>query len=818
MERENRHTSKRREGLTKGELQSFWWSTMSDSLARYLEEDSSDANINLLLEEVRQLFDAQSVHICELDATPSCLTCTFASKINKVNHPTPLGCRCDYPKLVNRLRKGDVVEIDVRQKGESRDLDETLYAHLSDHGISRMLAFPLRLHHRLLGFVGVDLSDSLSPEDSMLLASEENLQGMKTLVRLLSVCIELRRKEREAERRRSDLETLFSYMPLGYLHLQIMRDAEGKVVDFYVADANHRLAELTGTPLDSFLHHHGSAFNVSMQRTISFINDLQDDGCYRTFSHTFPVSQRLCQAVFYSTSPDKVVGLFLDMTEFVRTRNALDRSEVLFKQIFDNISAGVEIYDTDGRLIDINPKDMEIFGVKDKTNVMGLSLFENPNIPEQVLQQIRQQDIVDFFTDYSFKNLEGYYDSTREQSINLHTRMSKMYNSSCNHCGYMLISMDNTEQVDALKRVNDFEHFFLLISDYAKVGYAKYNLLNMEGYAIQQWFRNLGEEGILPLNQVAGIYPKMHPEDRDLIHQFLELVKKGEASSFSKEVRIERPGSKGEWNWVHAHVVVNSYQPEKGVIEIICVNYDITPLKETERKLIEAKEHAEEADRLKSAFLANMSHEIRTPLNAIVGFSSLMSEATDKEEMKQFQNIIEENTNLLLQLISDVLDISKIEAGTLEFYPQQVDMDGLCQDVVNSLADKTKPGVKLIFESAGKGCQLVSDPNRIRQVLNNFIGNAIKFTSVGSIRLGYTKPDENHLRCYVSDTGMGIDKEHQEIIFERFVKVNSFIQGTGLGLPICKNIIEQLGGEVGVESEMEKGSTFWFTLPIANVK
>ena len=213
-----------------------------------------------------------------------------------------------------------------------------------------------------------------------------------------------------------------------------------------------------------------------------------------------------------------------------------------------------------------------------------------------------------------------------------------------------------------------------------------------------------------------------------------------------------------------------------------------------------------------------MSHEIRTPLNAIVGFSSLMSEATDKEEMKQFQNIIEENTNLLLQLISDVLDISKIEAGTLEFYPQQVDMDGLCQDVVNSLADKTKPGVKLIFESAGKECQLVSDPNRIRQVLNNFIGNAIKFTSVGSIRLGYTKPDEAHLRCYVSDTGIGIDKEHQESIFERFVKVNSFIQGTGLGLSICKNIIEQLGGEVGVESEMEKGSTFWFTLPLANVK
>lgn len=818
MEQENRQTSKRRNGLAEGGLQSFWWSTMSDSLARYLEEDTPDENINLLLEEVRQLFDAQSVHICEVDAAPSCLSCTFASCINKVNHPTPSGCRCDYPKLVSRLRKGDVVDIDLHQEVESRDLDETLYAHLADHGISRMLAFPLRLRHRLLGFVGVDLSDTQSPEDNHLLASEENLQGMKTLVRLLSVCIELHRKEREAERRRSELDTLFSYMPLGYLHLQILRNTQGEVVDYYVVDANSRLAELTGTPLATFLHRRGSECNVPIQQVISVINDVQDDGCYRTFSYTFPISKRLSQAVFYSTSLENVVGLFLDMTEFVRTRNALDRSEVLFKQIFDNIAAGVELYDPEGRLVDLNPKDMEIFGVTDKANVKGISLFENPNIPESVRQQIREQDVVDFFTDYSFKNVEGYYDSTRKHSINLHTRMSKMYDSRHNLRGYMLISMDNTEQVDALKRVNDFEHFFLLISDYAKVGYAKYNLLNMEGYAIQQWYRNLGEEGLQPLNQVAGIYPKMHPEDRDLILQFLGLVKRGEASSFSKEVRIERPGCHGQWNWVHVHVVVNSYLPERGVIEIICVNYDITELKETEQKLIEAKEHAEEADRLKSAFLANMSHEIRTPLNAIVGFSSLMSEATSKEEMKQFQNIIEENTNLLLQLISDVLDISKIEAGTLEFFHQQVDMEGLCQDVVNSLADKTKPGVKLIFESTGKECQLVSDPNRIRQVLNNFIGNAIKFTSSGSIRVGYTMPDDTRLRCYVADTGIGIDKEHQESIFDRFVKVNSFIQGTGLGLPICKNIIEQLGGEVSVESELGKGATFWFTLPIDNIK
>ena len=262
------------------------------------------------------------------------------------------------------------------------------------------------------------------------------------------------------------------------------------------------------------------------------------------------------------------------------------------------------------------------------------------------------------------------------------------------------------------------------------------------------------------------------------------------------------------------NVVLNRYEPANGLIELIGVNYDITELKETEQKLIEAKEKAEESDRLKSAFLANMSHEIRTPLNAIVGFSSLLVETEDKTEKQEYSKMVEENNELLLQLISDILDLSKIEAGTFDFKFRELDIKTLCGDVARAMKLRVKPGVELIFEPTLPSFVIVSDPNRLHQVISNFVNNAIKFTSTGSIQIGYDKPDENHLRIYVSDTGIGIAPEACRQIFDRFVKLNSFVQGTGLGLSISKSIIEQLGGTIGVDSELGKGSTFWFILPV----
>lgn len=242
--------------------------------------------------------------------------------------------------------------------------------------------------------------------------------------------------------------------------------------------------------------------------------------------------------------------------------------------------------------------------------------------------------------------------------------------------------------------------------------------------------------------------------------------------------------------------------------------HDITSIKQTEEALAEAKEKAENADRSKSAFLANMSHEIRTPLNAIVGFSELLAAANTEEEKQKYLEILHTNSELLLQLVNDILDLSKIEAGTLEFVYSDVDINLLLNDLEQLFRMKigSNSPVQIITEPGLSSCMVHTDRNRIAQVVSNFVSNAIKFTTEGSIRIGY-QSSENGLRFYVSDTGSGISADKLEDVFDRFVRLQSDKNGNGLGLSICKTIVNKLGGEIGAESEVGKGSTFWFTLP-----
>ncbi len=240
---------------------------------------------------------------------------------------------------------------------------------------------------------------------------------------------------------------------------------------------------------------------------------------------------------------------------------------------------------------------------------------------------------------------------------------------------------------------------------------------------------------------------------------------------------------------------------------------DITARKQVELELIKAKEKAEESDRLKTAFLANMSHEIRTPLNAIVGFSTLLAETDSPEECREYLSVVQENNDLLLQLISDILDISKIEAGTMEFVSGTINVRRLCHELIQAFSLKVEEGVELVFDGNLPRVTIEGDKNRITQVLANFMTNAMKFTHNGSITLGYEVMNGGMLKFFVRDTGIGISKEKQEEVFSRFVKLDAFAQGTGLGLSICRSLVERMGGEIGVDSEKGKGSTFWFTLP-----
>ena len=492
-------------------------------------------------------------------------------------------------------------------------------------------------------------------------------------------------------------------------------------------------------------------------------------------------------------------------------RLALDNSEKILRNIYKNLPAGVELYDKDGYLVDINDKELEIFGLSDKNEALGVNLFDNPNIPLEVKERLRAKEDVNFSINYDFSKINQYVNSRRNGIINLTTKVTALYDSQNRFINYLFINIDTTETTNAYTKIQEFENLFLLIGDYAKVGFAHFNVLTRDGYAQDTWYRNLGEKEGIPMPQVIGVYAHVVPEDQAVLKNFVGEVKTGKATSLRKEVRVCREN--GKYTWTSINVMVRDYRPQDGIIEMLCINYDITPLKETEQKLIIARDKAEELDRLKSAFLANMSHEIRTPLNAIVGFSSLLAETDSRSERQEYIKIVQENNELLLQLISDILDLSKIEAGTFNFVYTNVDVNETCAEIIKSMSMKVSKGVELIFEEPFPECYIYTDKNRFTQVISNFINNALKFTQQGSITLGYEQVSHQKIKFYVRDTGMGIPEEKQKSVFERFVKLNTFVQGTGLGLSICKSIVSQMGGEIGVDSTEGIGSCFWFTHP-----
>lgn len=331
-----------------------------------------------------------------------------------------------------------------------------------------------------------------------------------------------------------------------------------------------------------------------------------------------------------------MICLLSDMTEMYETHEALDRSEKLLRNIYDNIPVGIELYDRNGLLVDLNNKDLEIFGIRDKEDVLGVDFFKNPILDEEVWRRVRNREEFSFKAYYPFDRLNGYYVTSKQGRLEIYSSVCMLYDAQGRLSNFFLINIDNTEINRAHSRIAEFESSFSLVSRFGKVGYCRFDLVSKEGYGVPQWYYNLGEKEDTPLDQILGVYKHVNSSDRAEVLESIRQVKAGEIDSFSHDLRIDADGRQ---KWTRINVMRNPLNNDPSKIEMVCVNYDITELKETEKNLIEAKNKAEVSDRLKSAFLANMSHEIRTPLNAIVGFSNLIAETEDPDERRELSLI-----------------------------------------------------------------------------------------------------------------------------------------------------------------------------------
>lgn len=778
---------------------------ISRSLLSLAKTENMDEVVNEILKDVLIQFNGDRVYIFEFDFKEGVQSCTYevVSDPHYIEQQNLQSIPIveDSWWTLQLLSGNPIILSSLEEMLPEASFD---YEALSVQDIKSIMAVPLIGSDRIWGYIGVDMVRDYRKW------TNDDYQWFSSLSNIISICIELYQSREKARTDKQEMGNLYQHMPMGYARMRLLYGSTGKVIDFLFEDTNEAFERITGWSRSSLLGQLASELGLLTQKKLDDLNLLHTSG--ESMEIDFQLSNgRYVHNIVYTPLPDVVVALFADMTESIMSREILDRNEKILRNIYMNIPVGIELYDKEGYMVDINNKDIEILGIKDRKYALGLNVFDNPVIPSRVFDALKRGESVDFHLNYAFKKMKGYYETDNQGTIDLITRATTLYDSKGELLNYLFINIDNTETSNAFSKIQEFQDMFSVIADFAEVGFVFWNPLKEDGFAIDQWFKNYNVDSGR-VSDVIGIYSTLHPEDRKMMLDVIQSLCSGKLSRYSSELRVLNPD--GSFKWLRSTMIVRRYEPEEDIIDIVGVNFNITELKEVEDKLIKAKEKAEESDRLKSAFLANMRHEIRTPLNAIVGFSGLLVDTADLDEKKQYMAIVEENNNLLLQLISDILDLAKVEAGTFEMVDGDVDTNQLCMDIVQAMQMKAPQGVELRFEPGADDFHFISAKNRIHQVISNFVNNAIKFTSEGFIAVGYVlRPDE--IEFYVQDTGIGIDPEMQTEIFGRFVKLNSFVHGTGLGLSICQSIVQQLGGRIGVQSEPGKGSRFWFTHPLS---
>lgn len=784
--------------------------SISHTLLSFPKSKEPESVISRILEEILKQFKGGRAYIIEYDQNNKTQTCTYEVTDQGIEaeqkriFQIPIS---EFPWWTQQLQSENSIVLSHLNELPEEAVQEKKF--LESQQIKSIIIEPLTSKNGVWGYVGIDIVEEYHTW------SNEDCQWFSSLANIINICLTLNKSEQEALLDKTYLQNLYKHMPLGYVRARIIYDKDQNPIDYIFVDVNDVADKMICKISKNYIGAKASDLGLDVKKQLVNLIKALDSDYY--IEHTYYLKcekeRKYYHSILYSIQQNEVICLFTDTTDAHNTHDALDRSEKILRNIYDNLPAGIELYDKNGFLVDLNKKDMDIFGVNRKEDVLGVNIFENPNIPKDIIQKIKNKKDVSFRLNYPFKNVNNcYYPSTKTGYIEIYTSASTLYDSKGEFINYLFINLDNTEISQAYSKIAEFEASFSVVSQFGKIGYCKFDLYTKTGYGIPQWYYNLGEKESTPLSEIIGIYNHIDKEDKEYILECIKKVKAGEINSFSRDVRVN---PQTENRWTRLNVIQNTQNTDPTKLEMICVNYDVTELKETEYKLIEAKNKAEVSDRLKSAFLANMSHEIRTPLNAIVGFSNLLVDTEDKNEREEYIAIVQENNELLLQLISDILDLSKIETGSFDFITGKIDVQHLCRDIIRSFQVKMQNNpVKLVFDENSPKYYLSGDKNRLTQVITNFINNALKFTTTGYIKLGYELINEKKIKIYVKDTGKGISKENIGSIFDRFVKLNPFIQGSGLGLSICKSLVEQMGGEVGVESVEGEGSCFWFTHPL----
>lgn len=672
------------------------------------------------------------------------------------------------------------------------------------------ILFPMHIFGELWGYVGMETVQKYR------YWTADDIEWLRAFTNVLSIGVSQRYIRTKADSNERKFSELFRNMPIGYIRHRIIYDASHQPVDYEFIEANPAFESLTGLKKEDCIGKTARQLSEHLDTELFHVYvDVATQGKLVQLDYPTRLINKWFYSVLYSPRKDEFISLFYDITDRIRTTEKIKQNEKNLRTVFDNLPIGTINFDQDKKYIEANQEAFRIFGISiDGERGNDLTL-----LPEQEEKLKRDRQLAyDFIYDPVRQQVLSEKEDLPETALFVTTKII-MYTDDEEQCkGYLLIAVDNTKIHRANRQLTKTKK--ALTENLVRLS------LILETGEIYPWYMDPAT-GLLDINEdfykafgvsldkqksysMYDFMKYIHPDDLKIFRENYENLKKGLCHRITTEFRINMNGEGYVWCEMSAGTrkKITDHETTKwlGFLTII------QKRKDNEAELLEALKKAEESDKLKSAFLANVSHEIRTPLNAIVGFSELIAHTDDEEDKKQYLEIVKTNNHLLLNLINDILDLSKIESGRIDLTESMVDISELCRELCHVHQLRTKPGVKVIFAEQTVPLFLYTDRYRLTQIYSNLISNAVKNTDAGSITVGYRQEGEKVV-FFVRDTGQGIPPEKQEVIFNRFEKLNSNAQGFGLGLSICKSLLEKMGGNIGLTSKVGEGTEFRFILP-----